>query len=241
MMGGWPKRWSSVKLRILCCCIRFLSQCCEVAAQALFCHLKNTRAAAYEHRRGERSSASSIVAGLLQLGSIMIKLQPYQCALFLLLFTFFVPLQGSATDEESPLLNTFKQRYDQVLQRVKQGKLSDSTGNQARDLWLSLRQDLIYLDARLDAYKLATQETTGARQQEAMQNLVELSAERERLLVNAIQTLDRLAQDEKTEIPVSTARPQKTPSSEGGANNQGKGSVTISIEPEDLTDPKWGD
>ncbi len=51
-------------------------------------------------------------------------------------------------------------------------------------------------------------------------NLVEVSAERERLLLNAIQALDQLAQDKKTSKPISTVRPQTMPSTEGEGDTQ---------------------
>lgn len=170
----------------------------------------------------------------------MFKLHICQRILFALPMVLIAWLQEPhAAETGSPLLNTFKSHYDQLLQQVEQGRHPVDTGKQAEELWLSLRQDLVYLDARVQAYKLEIGETNGARQQKAMQNLIEVSAERERLLINAIQNLDSLVQGKTIDIPISTGKSQMTPPNRSETKDQGSGSVTISIEPEDLTAPAW--
>ncbi|MEN8129972.1 MAG: hypothetical protein ABFS45_07210 [Pseudomonadota bacterium] len=146
------------------------------------------------------------------------------------IIALLMPLRGShAADADSPLLESFKSRHSEVIQQAEQGKLPATIGKRAEDLWLSLRKDLIYLDAQVQAYKLEAKETHGTQQEEAIQKLVDVSAERERLLINALRSLDKLTKGEISEIPISSSRPGQ------------QGSVTISIEPEDLTNPYWGD
>jgi len=137
---------------------------------------------------------------------------------------------------DSPLLETLDKRYEEIIDKSKQGKLSESTAAQAKDLRLSVKKDLIFLDAQIQVYELEVKETSGERQDRAVQHIVNLSAKRERLLIDAVHKLDSMSDGSVTEIPVlSTVEQGKLDAD----NPQGFGSISISVEPEDLSAPDW--
>lgn len=151
-----------------------------------------------------------------------------------------IALHGvSAGEVESPLLTKFKSRQEEIVKQVSQGALPKSVAQHSEKLWLSLRKNLIYLDAKGQAYQLDVKESAGALQDKAIKNLVAVSGERERLLMDAIQRLDKLAGGEPTEIPVFFATDQTAPAAPAKQEARSSDSVTISIEPEDLTNPQW--
>ena len=141
----------------------------------------------------------------------------------------------SAADD-SPSLETFENRYEDIIEKTRQGKLPETTASQARDLRLSVKKDLIFLDAQVQVYELEVKETSGERQDRAVQHIINLSAKRERLLIDAVHKLDGMSAGSVTEIPVlSTVEQGKLDAD----NPQGFGSIRISVEPEDITDPSW--
>ena len=142
---------------------------------------------------------------------------------------------ASAADN-SPSLETFDKRYEDIVEKTRQGKLPETTAAQARDLRLSVKKDLIFLDAQVQVYELEVKETSGERQDRAVQHIINLSAKRERLLIDAVHKLDGMSDGSVTEIPVlSTVEQGKLDAD----NPQGFGSIRISVEPEDITDPSW--
>ena len=142
---------------------------------------------------------------------------------------------ASAADN-SPSLETFEKRYEDIIEKTRQGKLPETTASQARDLRLSVKKDLIFLDAQVQVYELEVKETSGERQDRAVQHIINLSAKRERLLIDAVHKLDGMSDGSVTEIPVlSTVEQGKLDAD----NPQGFGSIRISVEPEDITDPSW--
>ena len=142
---------------------------------------------------------------------------------------------ASAADN-SPSLEAFDKRYEDIIEKTRQGKLPETTAAQARDLRLSVIKDLIFLDAQVQVYELEVKETSGERQDRAVQHIINLSAKRERLLIDAVHKLDGMSDGSVTEIPVlSTVEQGKLDAD----NPQGFGSIRISVEPEDITDPSW--
>jgi len=138
--------------------------------------------------------------------------------------------------DASPLLETFEKRYEEIIDKSKQGKLSESTASQAKDLRLSVKKDLIFLDAQIQVYELEVKETSGERQDRAVEHIVNLSAKRERLLIGAVHKLDSMSDGSVTEIPVlSTVEQGKLDAD----NPQGFGSIRITVEPEDISEPDW--
>ena len=138
--------------------------------------------------------------------------------------------------DNSPLLEKFDKRYEDIIDKSKQGKLSESAASQARDLRLSVKKDLIFLDAQIQAYQLEVKETSGERQDRAVQHIIDLSAKRERLLIGAVHKLDRMSDGAVTDIPVTSTVEQGRLDAD---NPQGFGSIRISVEPEDISEPDW--
>ena len=134
--------------------------------------------------------------------------------------------------DDSPLLEKFDKRYEAIIDKSKQGKLSETATSRARDLHLSVKKDLIFLDAQLQAYELEVKETSGERQDRAVQHIIDLSAKRERLLIGAVHKLDRMSDGAVTDIPVTSTVEQGRLDAD---NPQGFGSIRISVEPEDMT------
>jgi len=138
--------------------------------------------------------------------------------------------------DDSPLLETFDKRYEEIVDKSKQGKLPESTASQARDLRLVVKKDLIFLDAQIRAYELEVKETSGERQDRAVQHIINLSAKRERLLIDAVHKLDGMSDGSVTDIPVASTVEQGKLDAD---NPQGFGSIRISVEPEDISEPDW--
>jgi hypothetical protein len=95
------------------------------------------------------------------------------------------------------------------------------------------------MDAQIQAYELEVKETSGERQDQAIQHIVDLSAKRERLLIDAVHKLDRLSDGAVTDIPVTSAVEQGKLDADRAAKPRGSGSIRMSIDPEDITDPSW--
>ena len=138
--------------------------------------------------------------------------------------------------DDSPLLETFNTQYEEIIDRTKQGELPESTASQASELRLSVKKDLIFLAAQIQAYELEVKETSGERQDQAVQHIVNLSAKRERLLIDAVHKLDRMSDGAVTDIPVTSTVEQGRLDAD---NPQGFGSIRISVEPEDMTNTNW--
>jgi len=138
--------------------------------------------------------------------------------------------------DDSPLLETFDKRYEEIIDKSKQGKLSESNASQARDLRLVVKKDLIFLDAQIQAYELEVKETSGERQDRAVQHIINLSAKRERMLIDAVHKLDGMSDGSVTDIPVASTVEHGRLDAD---NPQGFGSIRISVEPEDISEPDW--
>lgn len=138
--------------------------------------------------------------------------------------------------DDSPLLETFNTQYEEIIDKTKQGELPESTASQASELRLSVKKDLIFLAAQIQAYELEVKETSGERQDQAVQHIVNLSAKRERLLIDAVHKLDRMSDGAVTDIPVTSTVEQGRLDAD---NPQGFGSIRISVEPEDMTNTNW--
>jgi hypothetical protein len=149
-----------------------------------------------------------------------------------------LPVPAFAADD-SPLLETFDKRYEEIIDKTKRGKLSDSVAAQARDLRLAVKKDLIFLDAQIQAYELEVKETSGERQDRAIQHIIKLSAKREHLLIGAVHKLDRLSDGAVTDIPVASSVEQGRLDAEQSHSSKRSGSIRMSIDPEDITDPSW--
>jgi len=155
---------------------------------------------------------------------------------FMIISLATVMAVAASAADDSPSLETFENRYQDIIEKTRQGKLPETTASQARDLRLSVKKDLIFLDAQLQVYELEVKETGGERQDRAVQHIINLSAKRERLLIDAVHKLDGMSDGSVTEIPVlSTVEQGKLDAD----NPQGFGSIRITVEPEDISEPDW--
>jgi len=161
--------------------------------------------------------------------------------------------EGADLSSESPLVQKFEDKYRSVLDAVQEGALSAEAGEQADELKLSLQKYLIQSKARIDIYKLEARQTSGPRQDEALQNLIQASAERERTLLAYIQRLNYLSAGGKEaitvpDLPLPTERSLEK--SAGGQKQEGPSDkdwfergtryevkeldIEIEIKPEDI-------
>lgn len=127
--------------------------------------------------------------------------------------TIFIAV-GVAVAAGSPqsLSQVFETRYQELLQRVQVGELTPATEEQAKAVWLALRKDIIALDAEVETLKLEVMSQQGERQETAINQLGEKTAQRERRLMQAIQDLDRLAGNDISAIPLVPAAAATNPS-----------------------------
>lgn len=174
-------------------------------------------------------------------------------------------MEGKGTDatssvfEKLPLVDVFKSRYEQLTRDVKEGKLPEEIKSEAEDLWVSVQKYMIHTDARIETLKLEAREYEGAKQEEALDQLVEVGAERERTLTRYINDLGNLTEREispktvpqkygdipdpekaardfeegKKEEPAEYADPEKAALETGKKKKKGL-DLEIIIEPEDI-------
>lgn len=100
-------------------------------------------------------------------------------------------------------LEAFKQPYDRLMTAVDSGRLDREMGQKATALWLSLREELLALNARVASLKLDVKQREGAAQERALQELTQVAAARERVLGRHVRALEDLART----VPVGGARP----------------------------------
>ncbi len=134
----------------------------------------------------------------------------------------------------TPLIDTFKSRYEEVTRAVLEGKLPEETGKKADDLWISVQKYMIQMDARIDSLKLEAREYVGPRREEALNQLVEAGVERERALMGYLQALEKLS----GRLEISKPPPQKPveiPDPEEAARDYEKGKQKA---PADYSDPE---
>jgi hypothetical protein len=126
----------------------------------------------------------------------------------LLISTILVFHQAGYAGEE-PLLQEFQGKYEAVSLAVRQGTLPPDIGSEADDLNLSLKKYLIQSRARIDIYKLEVTHYSGAKQDEALSNLMKETAERERALATYIQRLDQIAGETATGVKLELPEPKE--------------------------------
>ncbi len=147
------------------------------------------------------------------------------------------PSPGVAGDTHRPLLDTFKARYAHLMQAVKAGKLPSEVGTKADALWLSLRKDLINVDARMDMVKLDAKEYHGDQQDAALNRLIDTAADRERILIHAFEELGELMGNEACVAEAFPVSPKQQVADNGPKSPAGRPPQTVEFDfsPEDLT------
>ena len=114
------------------------------------------------------------------------------------LFLIFILLSAGRTSmagqiPKDPGLYAFEQRHEEVQNKVRSADLSSEAGERAKELRFELNKALIELDARVTTLKLEAAEFDGERQQAALDDLLELGAERQRVIARARHQLETLA------------------------------------------------
>ncbi len=143
--------------------------------------------------------------------------------------------------EESPLSKQFDEHYKRLLSLADKRKDADTYTQQLKGVWLGTRKELLVIDADIEARKLEATVYSGAEQQKIMDELIAMSGERERLLINGIQKLNKLEGGEKVDIPSRSFRQQADArvNPAGQIVDDGKGgtlfgNIRIDIAPEDV-------
>ena len=114
----------------------------------------------------------------------------------------FVPIYSAAMDQKTPLtkqgtkinkqdkvLNAFEQIHARIIEHVKQNVLPIEAGVKADELQISLKKYLIQSEARLQILKLDVLHEKGDKQKKALDEMMNLSAEREQTKMNYLERL----------------------------------------------------
>jgi len=132
--------------------------------------------------------------------------------------------------------------YAGVLRAVDSGKLDKSTGKKARSLNSDLQKKIIALDDRLKETKTASMKADGTRQDELLDELVALGAERERLYLDYRNQLEQLVTGKNIEAMVSAPsaesiieKSKATKSGENAAAKSSQRTLTFENVPEDIS------
>ncbi len=115
--------------------------------------------------------------------------------IFLLtLIPLFAAAMDQKADEPDNVLNAFEKTHAKILAQVRQKVLPPKVGAKADELNISLQKYLIQSEARLKILKLDVLYKKGEEQKKALDEMLALSAERERIKMNYLQRLKALAE-----------------------------------------------
>lgn len=169
---------------------------------------------------------------------------------WLLLVFFGLTIGNSlqaAQPSEDPDMRAFEKRYLEIHDGVRSGKLSEEVGERSKELRFVLNKAIIELNARKEMLKLEVTEFEGDRQQSALDELVNLGAERQRAIARAQHQLEALAGTAgplPPVAPVTSAQPrernpagtEKNPAqSDADRARELRQLIGIEFEPEDVT------
>ncbi len=137
---------------------------------------------------------------------------------------------------------TYVELYAGVLRAVDSGKLDKATGKEARSLNSALQKKLLALDDRLTAVKAQSVKAGGSRQEELLDELVALGAERERLYLEYQTRLEQMTGGNNSGAVVSAPTPGATvekanpaKSGESASADSSKRTFTFESVPEDIS------
>jgi len=160
-----------------------------------------------------------------------------------LVFTFIsIGSIGSLSAGSGGSEVTYVELYANVLRAVDSGRLDSSTARKVHSLNADLQKKLLALDDRLKAVKTASMKATGSKQDELLDELVALGAERERLYLDYHNRLEQLTGTQTggtvVSAPVPKASSGQAKAQESGKNAAAKSSqrtLTIESVPEDIS------
>ncbi len=156
-----------------------------------------------------------------------------------------LPDKNMAAPTKVPLLTIFKTQYDHVINKVKDGSLPESAGVEAEDMWISVQKYMIRKNAQIEIFKLEAIEYSGTQQEEALNRLMDATAERERTLMEYIHAIGKLKGKQPVSIPLppnKTEAAKDSPDPEREILDSSKNKkdkkrgmdIEIEIKPEDI-------
>ncbi|HEB68491.1 MAG TPA: hypothetical protein ENI88_02600 [Desulfobulbus sp.] len=162
------------------------------------------------------------------------------CAAFVFaLMSMASPTHLSAAAASSEV--TYVDLYANTLRALNNGTLDKSTGKEAHSLNSALQKKLLALDDQLKDVKAASVKAEGSRQDELLDELVALGAERERLYLEYRNRLEQLVGGKGgAVVSAPTAgptveKPKATESADNAAADSSKRTFTFENIPEDIS------
>ncbi len=142
----------------------------------------------------------------------MLKRKPYRPAVLYAAVLFAAFLAGipaalcaAGDDPEAG----FAELYARILHAVDSGRMEKSMARKARAINTSLQKEVLAIDERISALKTASAKAEGARQEELLDELVELGSRRERAFSVHRRQLEQLVGGREGDAALS-ARPANT-------------------------------
>ncbi len=143
-----------------------------------------------------------------------------------LVLTIPFRLLASENAVASPALGVFEAFQKEIASAVSDSRLSPEIAAMAEDLRLDLQRDLIRIEAEIEVLRLDVSRSSGARQKESLDLLIDEVGRREKRIYDQIQRLEILAG-----MPGCLA----AESEEGETENEAV-RLNLSWEPEEFVD-----
>jgi len=124
-------------------------------------------------------------------------------------------------------LKAFEEEYKAIAEKVEEGSLSAEVMSRASEIRMGLQKYLIKTEAELEILRLDVLHGADAQRQRALNQIVELVAEREQTKISYLQQLQALKIGGRTS--------EDKPGIKGTANDL---DIKIKIAPEDIGDGK---
>ncbi len=148
-----------------------------------------------------------------------------------------VPPAISSGSENLPLLKAIESGYAEIIQAAEDGTASREIREQASDLWISLQHDLIDSNGLIHKLIFEIKHSQEVTQEEAIDRLIEVTADRERTLMKYFRLINSLAGG-SGELPPPPLLPRKEAAEavKPAGSLKGEGhEIRIEFKAEDLT------
>ncbi len=154
------------------------------------------------------------------------------------LLFFVLSLFALCTNAQDPQLQTrFEDQYEKLVSQIKQREDSAAELQQVKAIWLSTHKQLIAINAEIDAKKLDVAVSSGRQQERVVDELIAMGGARERTLLEGINKLYTIAKGGTVATspdPLMEGAGERVGISDQKLSSKKSGSVSISIEPEDI-------
>jgi hypothetical protein len=131
-----------------------------------------------------------------------------------LFLTVAVALMAKKAFAGDVLLETFKSTHAEIMSKVEEGKLDGEVGLKASELDLGLQKYLIKADAQMEILELDVLHGSVEKRKAALQKIVALSAERERIMMGYLQHLQALTESKEGLLPLLPVEPEQSTAKE---------------------------